>query len=80
VSKPFGSACRVRHASAPPPRAHPRRARGAQNNMTYDLMRMACLMGFHINVAGPDSKDFEVPLVCGLSHALQGVLSSCETG
>lgn len=40
-----------------------------QNNMTYDLMRMACLMGFHINVAGPDSKDFEVEW---------GVVKECE--
>jgi len=31
-----------------------------QNNMTYDLMRLACLMGFHINVAGPADKGFNV--------------------
>eukprot|EP00293_Proteomonas_sulcata_P014221 CAMPEP_0184299016 /NCGR_PEP_ID=MMETSP1049-20130417/9713_1 /TAXON_ID=77928 /ORGANISM="Proteomonas sulcata, Strain CCMP704" /LENGTH=218 /DNA_ID=CAMNT_0026609327 /DNA_START=38 /DNA_END=694 /DNA_ORIENTATION=+ len=31
-----------------------------QNNMTYDLMRLGCLMGFNVNVAGPSDKGFNV--------------------
>eukprot|EP01006_Ploeotia_vitrea_P009578 TRINITY_DN22907_c0_g1_i2.p1 TRINITY_DN22907_c0_g1~~TRINITY_DN22907_c0_g1_i2.p1 ORF type:complete len:318 (+),score=30.42 TRINITY_DN22907_c0_g1_i2:53-1006(+) len=31
-----------------------------QNNMTYDLMRGACLMGFHISVAGPPGSQFAI--------------------
>jgi len=40
-----------------------------QNNMTYDLMRTAVLMGFHINCAGPKNRDFEVEW---------GVVKECE--
>jgi len=29
-----------------------------QNNVTYDLMRIGCLMGMHVRVAGPDHADF----------------------
>jgi ornithine carbamoyltransferase len=48
-----------------------------QNNMTYDLMRMACLMGFDINVAGPDSKDFEVIFFSSMLER-EKILSSFE--
>jgi len=30
------------------------------NNVTYDLMRAACVMGFHINVCGPSGDGFDV--------------------
>lgn len=45
-----------------------------QNNMTYDLMRLASLMGFHINVAGPQARDFEVEWsVVKVRDAVSGV-------
>jgi len=31
-----------------------------QNNMTYDLMRLGCVMGFEVTVAGPADKGFNV--------------------
>ena len=31
-----------------------------QNNMTYDLMRLGCIMGFEVVVAGPADKGFNV--------------------
>jgi len=46
------------------------------NNVTYDLMRAACVMGFHINVCGPSGEGYDVePSVieeCNALAALPG--------
>lgn len=40
-----------------------------QNNVTYDLMRSACILGFEIRVAGPSGPSYD----CEMS-----VLQECE--
>jgi len=55
-----------------------------QNNVTYDLMRLGCLMGMHVRVAGPDHADFHPDLavlqLCDdISGLGGGTAKVCET-
>eukprot|EP00906_Rhabdomonas_costata_P033374 RCo047035 len=48
------------------------------NNVTYDLMRAAALMGFHIRVSGPEPPDAEVLQECATLSATSGAKVEVE--